>query len=569
MRQIHRVLYPLIIIALLSACNLVISRAPGLYILESGLGEYENKPTWFWEVYGPDVIEGFRYSFDSENSWIAVDENTRRFQPVEPLDPGEYTLYLQARSASGYWSRTVSETATVATSDPFRPNDTYFKVDAETGYPGQWALEIMGMPALWGHLKYLEKTGVIRNEVVVAVIDTGYTEHPDLVENLLTQEGYDFISDTAYSGDHDGIDSDATDDGGSWHGTEVAGAIAAVTDNGEGIAGIGLSKLKVLPVRALGASTGNSYDIAYAIRYAAGLDNPSGTTRPKPAKIINLSLGGGVPDDDGFFEMALAEATAQRVIVLAAAGNSRETGDREVDYPASSEYTIAVAATTYAGGIAPYSNPGEKVDIAAPGGRGGDEWDPWEYFVITASLGSSLTDYAYAGVAGTSIACPHVSGILGLLCTVDDTMDLATARELLARSATDLGEPGWDPDFGNGLVNGLGAYGAYKLLLDSGWKGYEADRKSAVIQPPPADAEPTGELAEASLIVRYRTAGTAKSLGAADRLRALGATQTDKGFSKDRVIRPDPGVNPVSLRKKLLEEPDIEAVFYNYTYRPL
>jgi len=270
--------FSIVALFMFSGCNLVLSRAPGLYILDSGLGEYENRPTWYWEVYGPDLVQGFRYSLNSEDNWVAVGETTREFRPTRPLDAGKYTLYLQARSITGLWSRTVSATAVVATNEPFRPNDPYFNGTEATDGVGQWALEAVGLPALWGYLKYLEKVGIVRKEVVVAVVDTGYTLHPDLVDNLLIEDGYDFIEDTHYSGDGDGIDDDATDPGDgdlpftehSWHGTAVAGVIAAITNNQIGIAGIGLSKLKVLPVRALGYRGGPARAARRGARAAPG-----------------------------------------------------------------------------------------------------------------------------------------------------------------------------------------------------------------------------------------------------------------------------------------------------------
>ena len=573
-------LFLLITIATFSSCNLIISQAPGLFVKTSGLGDFEIRPTWFWEVYGPDFVSGFRYSFETEGNWTVVDAKTREFRPTEPLDAGEYTLYLQAESVSGLWSRTVSETATVATSSPYRPDDPYFTGTAGTDGVGQWALESMGMPALWGHIKYLEQTGTVRKNVVVAVVDTGYTEHPDLLGNILVNDGYDFIKWNSDSGDGDNvIDDDATDVGDgnppfsehSWHGTGVAGAIAAVTNNDLGIAGIGLSRLKILPLRALGYGGGDTYDIAQAMRYAAGLSNDSLTIPSKTAKIINLSLGGG--GSDTYFEEVLATVTSLGIVVLASAGNEREWGYTEVDYPASSEFTIAVAATTYTNEIAPYSNPGLKVDIAAPGGRG-VLFDPWTDWVITLSPDPledqplDLVDYVYAGTVGTSISCPHVSGILALLCTVDDSMDLLMAKEVLRRSAIDLGDPGWDRDFGHGLVDALGAFGEYKLLLDAGWNGYSAASRSVIIKQPPSGAAPEGELAEESLIVRYNTESTAKSISAAGRLSAMGAIPTGRGFGKDMVIKPETGVDAVSLRTALLDEPDVEAVFFNYRYYP-
>ncbi len=588
--SIKMIIFAIVLVTVLSGCNLLLPRVPGLYVLSSGLGEFENRPTWIWEVYGPDLVQEFRYSLNDENSWVYVGEEIREYRPEKPLAAGKYTLYLQAKSPTGLWSSTVSKTATVVTFDEYRPDDYFFSGAAETGGVGQWALEAMGMPALWGYLKYLEGTGTARKEIVVAVIDTGYTEHPDLIDNLLTTDGYDFISNPGASQDGDpgsdpDIDNDATDagDGGvsgdnSWHGTAVAGTIAALTDNGSDIAGyiagIGLSKLKILPVRALGYDGGTTYDIAQAIRYAAGLPNDSGTTPSKTAKIINLSLGSYGGNTDSYIEPALAAAASKGIIAVASAGNERAYyGATEVDYPASSQYTIAVAATTYFNTIASYSNPGLRVDISAPGGSGDDT--PWTNWIITLSADPlkdqplSPADYTYVGEVGTSFSCPHVAGILALLCTVDDSMDLAMAKEVLKRCAIDLGPEGWDWDFGYGLVDALPAFGQYKLLLAAGWTPSSAASRSPATEVPPADEVPAGALAEDSLIVRYVTEGTAKSIGTAGRLKTLGAVPTDRGFGRDRVVRPNPGKDPVELRKKLMAEPDIEAVFYNFKYRPL
>ena len=156
------------------------------------------------------------------------------------------------------------------------------------------------------------------------------------------------------------------------------------------------------------------------------------------------------------------------IIIVAAAGNERHEGAEEVSYPAISKYTIAVAASAIDRSISYYSNPG-YVDVAAPGGGG--DGDTWRDVVVTAmpdplkNQPLNPGDYGYCGNIGTSFSAPHVAGVLALLCAADSSMDLDTAFEVIRRSSIDLGTPGWDTDFGYGLLDAFCAYGEYKLLL--------------------------------------------------------------------------------------------------------
>ena len=157
-------------------------------------------------------------------------------------------------------------------------------------YPRQWHYPLINLPQSWD-----VTTG--SNTVIVAVIDTGVLlNHPDLTSRL-TSEGYDFVSDPSRALDGNGIDPDPDDpgDGGpggsSFHGTHVSGIIAAETDNDMGVTGVTWST-RIMPLRALGQGGGTDFDILQAVRYAAGLDNDSGTLPAQKADIINLSLGG-------------------------------------------------------------------------------------------------------------------------------------------------------------------------------------------------------------------------------------------------------------------------------------
>ena len=165
----------------------------------------------------------------------------------------------------------------------FLPNDEF--------YTYQWNYPLINLPQAWD----LE-TG--SPSVIVAVVDTGVRlDHPDLQGQLVA--GYDFISDPSRARDGNGIDSDPNDPGdlgsgagSSFHGTHVAGTIAAATNNGIGVAGIAFGA-KVMPIRVLGRNGGTFYDVLQGVRYAARLPNDSLTLPAKRADIINLSLGGG------------------------------------------------------------------------------------------------------------------------------------------------------------------------------------------------------------------------------------------------------------------------------------
>ena len=200
--------------------------------------------------------------------------------------------------------------------------------------------------------------------VVVAVIDTGITNHPDLNANILP--GYDFISDAAMARDGGGRDSNPNDEGdwyganecgsgipasnSSWHGTHVAGTVAAVTNNSTGVAGTAFNA-KVVPVRVLGKCGGYTSDIADAIVWASG--TVSGVpANANPAEVINMSLGGG-GTCSATYQNAINGAVSRGTTVVVAAGNSNTNVSSSV--PANCANVIAVAATTSAGARASFS----------------------------------------------------------------------------------------------------------------------------------------------------------------------------------------------------------------------
>ncbi len=271
--------------------------------------------------------------------------------------------------------------------------------------------------------------------VVVAVIDTGITNHPDLNANLLP--GYDFISDAAMARDGGGRDNNPNDEGdwyaanecgsgipasnSSWHGTHVAGTVAAVTNNSTGVAGTAFNA-KVVPVRVLGKCGGYTSDIADAIVWASGGTVSGVPANANPAEVINMSLGGG-GSCSTTYQTAINGAVSRGTTVVVAAGNSNTNVSSSV--PANCANVIAVAATTSAGARASFSNYGTGIDISAPG----------QGILSTVNSGTTVPGSAsYASYNGTSMAAPHVAGVVALVQSVAPTALSPAAIESLLKS---------------------------------------------------------------------------------------------------------------------------------------
>ena len=336
------------------------------------------------------------------------------------------------------------------------PNDEF--------YPLQWHYPMMNLPAAWD----LE-TG--NSSVVVAVIDTGVLlGHPDLQGQLVP--GYDFVSGPG-SGDGGGIDNNPDDpgDGGalgasSFHGTHVAGTVAARTNNGRGVAGVAWGA-RVMPVRVLGVGgEGSNYDIIQGIRWAAGLPNDSGTLPARRADVINLSLSG--PVFSASEQDAITAARRAGAIIVAAAGNEASAAP---SYPASYDGVISVSAVDLGRNLASYSNFGPSVDVAAPGGNPATDLNGDGYpdgVLSTAAEDSSASPaFGYFFQVGTSMATPHVAGTIALMKSANAAITPQQVDQLLATGqlTDDIGSNGPDPEFGYGLIN---ARKAVQAAIDLG-----------------------------------------------------------------------------------------------------
>jgi serine protease len=313
----------------------------------------------------------------------------------------------------------------------------------DTEYTKQWDLfettAGMRVPGAWDLA-----TG---SGVTVAVIDTGYVTHSDLGANIVA--GYDFISDTAVANDGNGRDSNPADpgdwtaanecaqgdpaSGSSWHGTHVAGTIAAVTNNSKGVAGIAYGA-KVSPLRVLGKCGGYDSDIIDAITWASGGTVSGVPANTNVAKVINMSLGGGGTCSTAT-QNAINAAVGRGTTVVVAAGNDNANA---ANYsPASCNNVISVAATDRAGNRSYYSNYGTVVDIAAPGGETNSTTADGIYSTLNSGAqGPSGETYKY--YQGTSMAAPHIAGLAALMKSANSSLTPAQIESAIKSNSRAL-----------------------------------------------------------------------------------------------------------------------------------
>ncbi len=280
----------------------------------------------------------------------------------------------------------------------------------------QWGLTAIGAPSVW---KITRGAGV-----TVAVIDSGSGPHPDLDANL--------DAGRTMFGSIDSVGVVDIDNAG--HGSHVAGIIAAVADNAIGGSGVA-PQSRILPIRVLDAQgSGDSRDVSKAVRFVVD----SG------AKVINLSLGGATESTS--LTAAIQYAVDHNVLVIAAAGNGGV--DSPPKWPASSDLALAVTAVDRNNSVTSFDQRGDYIDLAAPG---------------SSILSTASNDYKIQ--SGTSMAAAFVTGAAALLFAAQSSITAAQVRDILQRTATDIGAPGRDTTFGYGLINLVAAFAELDVMF--------------------------------------------------------------------------------------------------------
>ena len=280
----------------------------------------------------------------------------------------------------------------------------------------QWGLTAIGAPSVW---KITRGAGI-----TVAVIDSGSGPHPDLDANL--------DAGRTMFGSIDSVGVLDIDNAG--HGSHVAGIIAAVADNAIGGSGVA-PQSRILPIRVLDAQgSGDSRDVSKAVRFAVD----SG------AKVINLSLGGSTESTS--LTAAIQYAADRNVLVVAAAGNG--AADSLPKWPGASDLAIAVTAVDRNNSVASFGQRGDYIDLAAPG---------------VSIISTASNDYKIQ--SGTSMAAAFVTGAAALLFATQPSITAAQVRDVLQRTATDIGAPGRDTTFGYGLINLVAAFAELDVMF--------------------------------------------------------------------------------------------------------
>lgn len=318
----------------------------------------------------------------------------------------------------------------------FTPNDQYFSY--------QWNFDNPGTGGI--NMKEAWNTSTGNSNAVVAIVDTGiayenysdpktgeYYRAPDLAQTSFVP-GYDFTNNDSHPNDDNG------------HGTHVAGVVAQSTDNGLGVAGIAFNA-SLMPIKVLDEDgAGTSFDVADGITWAT--DNG--------ADVINLSIGSNGASTT--IRRACEYAHDNGVTVVCSTGND---GDNQLSYPAFyDQCCIAVGATRYDETKTFYSNFGTGLDLVAPGGDASvdQNFDGVGDGILQQTFANgNRGDFQYWLYNGTSMAAPHVSGVAALLIASGVATTPQEVRAALQNTAKDLGAPGWDPEYGWGLIDAAAA----------------------------------------------------------------------------------------------------------------
>lgn len=352
------------------------------------------------------LLPAFKASADSGGYMIKIRSNFPLEQYQADLkeinaEKGLYALQNgELLDELSEYIETAAANDKVSLIEDFKPVSLYSEPE-DKFYSQMWQLDMINITAAWD----LETYG---NGIRVAVIDSGCYPHDDLKSNLLT--GKNYFDKTEDVSDNDG------------HGTHVAGIIAAEM-NDMGVVGIA-PKAKIVPLKCFDPSKQTGLDMIIGAIYDA--------VDVYGCKIINMSWG--TDGDNPFLREAIKYAYDKGVILVAAVGNS---GSDALYYPAAYDYVIGVGAVTPEKAKASFSQYNEAVFVVAPG----------------LEILSTYNDGGYIYYNGTSQAAPMVAGLAAVMLSMDDDKTSADFRQLLLTTSEDLGDTGYDTQFGYGLIN--------------------------------------------------------------------------------------------------------------------
>lgn len=380
---------------------------------------------------------------------------------LRPMSGGAHVLELNQpvtlSEARVLASRLMRDGDNVELAEPDRIMHPSAVTPNDPGYAHQWHY-MTPTPSIAGGANLPNAWSITTGSaaVTVAVLDTGYRQHVDMGAVL---PGYDFISDVAIANDGDGRDADAQDPGdwitaaenasgifqgckverSSWHGTHVAGTIAALMNNSIGVTGVA-PNVKILPVRVLGKCGGYTSDIIDGMRWAAGIAVAGTPANPYPAQVLNMSFGIAGTCSSAL-QSAVAEVIGAGKVIVAATGND---GAAAIGEPANCTGVIAVTAHAIDGDHAEYANAGPETTISAPGGGcGADNTlnnactagnSPGVYSLVNTGLTTPSAD-SYVAYQGTSMAAPHVTGVAALMFSLNLSLTPAQLKAYLQSSA--------------------------------------------------------------------------------------------------------------------------------------
>ncbi len=396
-------------------------------------------------------------------------------------------------------------------------------------YPKQWDMWHINADCAWA-LR-------VKTPVAVAVVDSGvdYYSHPDLGHFL---SGYDF---------HD-WDSQPLDKCG--HGTHVAGTIgAAVANNRKGVVGV-YWEPQIMPMKITGDNCGTfpSSVVAAAVGQAADWQ----------ARVINLSLG-GYGFSNAEYEAVMYARYTRGALVVAAAGNDATD---QASYPAAFPGVLAVSATNVNGERAGYSNFGSYIDVAAPGGEMAALHDPGGIYSTLPSyyfeLAGSGYDYNYDYLQGTSMACPHVSGLAALIWGLNPGLRVDQVEYLIAATAWDIGAPGWDQYYGYGMID---VYRA-AIVADT----YRATAQAVPAETPPpvprAVIDPSIDHVPGRVLVKFKSQVQAAEVD--NLLAAHSATVSHQIEPIDVLVLEVPQGQEVEVATALNDDPSVQYAELDY-----